>query len=86
VLYRVVWRFAAEGEINGTVEVAGVMVRPGDLVVADDTGLCMVPFESINEVLQVCLESDEGEQAHIDAIDRGLPAKQIVAIVRPEGW
>ena len=30
-------------EVNGTVNVAGIAVRPGDLVIADETGTCFVP-------------------------------------------
>ncbi len=37
-------------EINGTVTIGGVQVRPGDLVAADANGLCFVPAELVNEV------------------------------------
>src|SRR5690606_25694747 len=30
-------------EINGDIEIAGVRVSPGDIVIADDTGVCFVP-------------------------------------------
>ena len=33
------WRLQTV-EINGTVKIGGVRVEPGDLVVADDTGVC----------------------------------------------
>jgi regulator of RNase E activity RraA len=39
-------------EINGPIGVAGVRVDPGDLVVADDSGVSIVPAEYIDPVLQ----------------------------------
>jgi 4-hydroxy-4-methyl-2-oxoglutarate aldolase len=38
-------------ELNQTVTIADVEVRPGDLVVADDTGICFIPLERAEEVL-----------------------------------
>ena len=36
------WRIETV-EINGEIEVAGVRVAPGDIVFADDTGVCFIP-------------------------------------------
>src|SRR6516162_523184 len=36
------WRLETV-EINGAIEIASVRVEPGDLVVADDTGVCFIP-------------------------------------------
>ena len=33
------WRLQTV-EINGAIQIGGVRVKPGDLVVADDTGVC----------------------------------------------
>src|SRR5882672_3397608 len=38
-------------EINGPVQIGGVRVEPGDLVVADDTSVCFVPRERMTDVL-----------------------------------
>ncbi len=38
-------------EINGPVVCAGIQVHPGDLVVADDSGVVVVPFPLIEEML-----------------------------------
>ena len=37
-------------EINGTVTIGEVQVRPGDLAAADVNGLCFVPAELVDEV------------------------------------
>jgi 4-hydroxy-4-methyl-2-oxoglutarate aldolase len=36
------WRLETV-EINGSVQIGGVPVEPGDLVIADDSGVCFVP-------------------------------------------
>jgi 4-hydroxy-4-methyl-2-oxoglutarate aldolase len=41
-------------EINGIVCCGGVQVCPGDLVVADDQGVAIVPFDLVGEVLRIC--------------------------------
>jgi regulator of RNase E activity RraA len=41
-------------EINGVVTIAGVRVTPGDLVVADDDGVCFVPADLCEKVLEFC--------------------------------
>jgi regulator of RNase E activity RraA len=38
-------------EVNGPVTISGVRVSPGDLVVADSTGVCFIPVARVDEVL-----------------------------------
>lgn len=49
--------------MGGTVEVAGVRVRPGDLVVADDDGVIVVPQEGAELVARVADEVLRGDKA-----------------------
>jgi 4-hydroxy-4-methyl-2-oxoglutarate aldolase len=44
------WRVQSE-EINGPVYICNVLVNPGDLVVADESGVCFVPRKNVEEVL-----------------------------------
>ena len=44
------WRVQSE-EINGPVYICNVLVNPGDLVVADESGVCFVPRKYVEEVL-----------------------------------
>jgi 4-hydroxy-4-methyl-2-oxoglutarate aldolase len=37
--------------INGPVSCLGVQVQPGDLVLADETGVCFIPLEIVSEVV-----------------------------------
>ena len=65
------WRIETV-EINGDIEVAGVRVSPGDLVVADETGLCFIPIERAPEVLARALEKTSFETRKCAAIDAGV--------------
>jgi 4-hydroxy-4-methyl-2-oxoglutarate aldolase len=73
------WRLEA-AEINGPVVICGVKVSPGDLVVADDTGVCFIPRERIVEVLEGAEKKSKAEEIRCKEIDGGMP---VVEIVRP---
>lgn len=56
------WRLA-EGVVNEPVGCAGAQVRPGDLALADATGVCFVPEECVEEVVERILRIAEDEVA-----------------------
>lgn len=58
-------------EINGDIEIAGVRVSPGDIVVADDTGVCFVPRDRAEEVLALAERKHELEIIKCAALDKG---------------
>jgi 4-hydroxy-4-methyl-2-oxoglutarate aldolase len=66
-------------EVNGTVAIAGMTVRPGDLIVADGTGVCVVPIEHVAAVAAEIIDIQAGEQAVIDAIDAGVAPRDLPA-------
>jgi 4-hydroxy-4-methyl-2-oxoglutarate aldolase len=70
------WRLEA-AEINGAIQIGHVKVSPGDLVVADDTGVCFIPRERIMEVLAAAEEKAKAEDARCKAIDGGIPVPDI---------
>lgn len=58
-------------EINGPVSLCGIGVRPGDLIVADDTGVCVVPIEHAEAVVARCEAKYDAEQKRLAAVDAG---------------
>ncbi len=57
-------------EENEPVNVGGVLVMPGDLIVADDDGVVVVPSDRAEEVIDWIEEQEEAEQWVIDLIDK----------------
>ncbi len=66
------WRLQTV-ELNGEVVVAGVRVTPGDIVVADDTGVCFIPRDRAVEVLALAEKKAAAEATKCEAIDNGVP-------------
>ena len=73
-------------EINGTVAIAGAQVRPGDLIVADGSGVCVVPAEWIERVLERCEESAAAERDVVDMMGQGLSSEEITRRLPIEKW
>lgn len=59
-------------EVNGTVNIAGIAVRPGDLVIADETGTCFVPQLLIEQVLRLAEAVTQQERHYLQQLDEGL--------------
>ena len=70
------WRIETV-EINGPIEIGAVRVAPGDLVVADDTGVCFIPRDVVLEVLDAAEQKAKAEAIRCKAIDDGVPVPDI---------
>jgi regulator of RNase E activity RraA len=70
------WRLETV-EINGAIEIGAVRVAPGDLVVADDTGVCFIPRDVVLEVLDAAEAKAKAEIIRCKAIDDGVPVPDI---------
>jgi len=64
------WRMQTV-EVNGTVQICGVQVRPGDLVCADEAGVAFVPRERAAEVLEAARKIDAADTRRKTDIDQG---------------
>lgn len=59
------------GEINVPVTVGGMVVRPGDIVVGDQDGLCAFPQDIAEDVIAKALAQHAKEEATMQAIREG---------------
>lgn len=72
------WRIETV-EINGEIEIAGIRVAPGDIVLADDTGVCFIPRTRAAEVLELAKQKSVAEEKKCAAIDAGVPVADLPA-------
>ncbi len=73
-------------EINGPVTIAGVQVRPGDLVAADDTGVVVVPLERAEEVLRRAQEAVAKERRILEMLAVGATLAEMRQVLPPSRW
>lgn len=66
------WRIETV-EINGDIEMHGVRVSSGDIVFADETGICFIPRTRAAEVLELAQKKFQAEQRKCALIDQGMP-------------
>jgi regulator of RNase E activity RraA len=71
------WRMQTV-EVNGTVQICSVQVRPGDLVCADEAGVAFVPRERAAEVLEVARTIDAADTRRKTDIDQGASVAELV--------
>lgn len=70
------WRIQTV-QINFPVAIAGIQVLPGDLVIADETGICFVPPDMAAAVLERAREIHAAEQRRHADIAAGLPVPEL---------
>lgn len=61
-------------DLDVTVEIDGVRFRPGDLVMADEDGIVVVPQEVEERVIAAAIQKVDAENITRDAIKNGMKA------------
>jgi regulator of RNase E activity RraA len=62
--------------INVPVAVSDVQVKPGDIMLGDDTGVVVIPRDRAEEVIKLAESIDETEQRILKAIASGMTLKE----------
>lgn len=73
-------------EINGSIVCGSVSVNPGDLVVADDNGVCFIPYDQVEIVLERLMKDVKREVVLVNAIAQGKSYESLKDILPPEEW
>jgi len=76
------WRVETVG-VNVPVAVAGINVAPGDIVLADECGVCFVPKERANEVLAIAQRWTDWEEERLKKLAAGIPLEEFTKLPRP---
>jgi 4-hydroxy-4-methyl-2-oxoglutarate aldolase len=66
--------------VNVPIQCGSIPVHPGDLIVADDDGVAVVPSADIEEVYQECLERIKKEKLWIKKITSGESSLDAVGL------
>ena len=66
------------GESYMTIQCAGVVVNPGDLVLGDEVGVVVISQENAAEVLKVAQELAEKEEQTRQKIKAGKTLEQLL--------
>jgi len=62
--------------VNSIVSIGKVQVKPGDILVGDDSGVVVVPAEKALEVLDAAMEIETAENQIEEAVRKGLSIKE----------
>jgi len=64
------------------VAICGIVVNPGDLVLADETGVCFIPHARAAEVLQRAQRNATAEKLREEKIVSGAPVSELFGKTR----
>ena len=75
------WRIETMA-VSDPVHIAAIEVRPGDLVVADECGVCFVPYARAAEVLAIAQRLAAAEATRLQALADGISLASFVKLPR----
>ena len=67
-----------EMQLNVPIQCGGTIVGPGDMIVADENGIAVVPNGELEEVLQLAKEQAEREEQTRQAITKGKTVDELL--------
>jgi 4-hydroxy-4-methyl-2-oxoglutarate aldolase len=71
------WRVRTAA-VNVPVTICGILVNPGDIIAADEVGVCVVPLSLAEDVLERCRRIAESEARRKSAIAAGAPIAEVM--------
>lgn len=71
---------------NDVVNIGGVQVRSGDLILADNDGVIIVPSDVAQTVLDRALQAAEKESHLFKALEQVASAHDAAGILAPGKW
>lgn len=65
--------------IGEPITIEGVLIRPGDLIVADGSGICVIPIERAAEILEMTRRYSADDAQAMKEMDNGLTFREALA-------
>jgi 4-hydroxy-4-methyl-2-oxoglutarate aldolase len=75
------WRIETVA-VNRPVHIAGIEVQPGELIVADECGVCFVPFARAAEVLAAAQRLAASEKSRLEKLASGVSLADFLKLPR----
>jgi 3-hexulose-6-phosphate synthase/6-phospho-3-hexuloisomerase len=72
------------GEINAEIQCCGQVVRPGDWIVGDESGVVVIPAERAYEIARRALEVRKNEERIREEIRRGSTLSEVSELIKWE--
>ena len=69
-------------EVNGPVTIHDVVVEAGDFVVADDSGICFIPPNLVDEILAEAISVEQAEEKSRNLIREKRPLSELKTLFR----
>jgi 4-hydroxy-4-methyl-2-oxoglutarate aldolase len=69
--------------VNEPVRIAGITVNPGDVVLADECGVCFIPWKRAAEVLAIAQRWTAWEDDRLKKLESGISLDEFVKLTRP---
>jgi regulator of RNase E activity RraA len=76
------WRVETAG-VNVPVAIVGVTVNPGDIVLADECGVCFIPMQKAMEVLAIAQRWTAWEEDRLKKLASGISLDEFTSLKRP---
>ena len=65
------------GELNVPVRCGGLIVNPGDIVLADDDGIIVLPPGRVAEIVDICLPREQAGHQRQQRMREGVPLGEL---------
>lgn len=72
------------GEINAEIQCCGQVVRPGDWIIGDESGVVVIPAERAYEIARRAREVQKGEERIREEIRRGSTLAKVADLIKWE--
>jgi 4-hydroxy-4-methyl-2-oxoglutarate aldolase len=66
------------GKLNTSISCGGVAVSPGDLIIADENGVAVIPLKDIEIVYNLCIDKISSEAKTIEQLKQGKDTYEIM--------